>query len=149
MKSVLFVCMANICRSPVLEATLRHMAVQRGKELYVDSCGVGWVHLGERPDPRSFAAASSKGIVVDHHAQQLQNHFFEVFDHIFAVDDTILEQLKLQAAPEHHAKIELATAYSKKYKGREIPDPYYHSEDGFTVVMEMILDSCEGILPLL
>ncbi|HEX2582898.1 MAG TPA: low molecular weight protein-tyrosine-phosphatase [Chlamydiales bacterium] len=145
MKSVLFVCLGNICRSPALEAVLRHLAVQREKELYVDSCGIGWVHLGESPDKRSFAAASQHGIVIDHHAQQFQPHFFEVFDHIFAVDDAIVEQLKLRAAPEHHPKIELATAYSKKYKGREIPDPYYHSEDGFTVVMEMILDSCEGI----
>lgn len=149
MKSILFVCMANICRSPALEAALKHLAIQQGKEVYVDSCGVGWVHLGERPDPRSFAAAFSKGIVIDHHAQQFEPHFFEVFDHIFAVDDTILEQLKLRAPPEHHPKIELATAYSKKYKGREIPDPYYLSEDGFGVVTDMILDSCEGILRLL
>ena len=141
--------MANICRSPALEATLRHLALQQKKELYVDSCGVGWVHVGERPDPRSFAAASSRGILLDHHAQQFQPHFFHVFDHIFAVDETIVEQLKFQAAPEYREKIELATAYSKKYRGKEIPDPYYHSDNGFNDVMEMILDSCEGILRVL
>ena len=97
MKSVLFVCMANICRSPVLEATLRHLATQQGKagNLYVDSCGIGWFHLGEHPDPRAFEAAKKRGILVDHRAQQFQEHFFDLFDHILTVDPVISEQLKL------------------------------------------------------
>lgn len=146
MISVLFVCISNTCRSPVLEATLRHLAMKKGKELYVDSCGIGWVSVGQTPNPKSFAVALQHDIILDHHAQQFQPHFFTVFDHIFTVDRNILEQLKIQAPPEHRAKIELATAYSKKHRGEEIPDPYYCSEDGFDAVMEMILDCCEGIL---
>ena len=74
MKSVLFVCMANICRSPVLEATLRHLAIQKGlgDKFHIDSCGIGWFHLGERCDARVFEAAKKKGILIDHRAQQFR-----------------------------------------------------------------------------
>lgn len=143
--NILFVCMANICRSPALMATLRHLAAQRKVDLFVDSCGIGWVHLGERPDPRSFAAAKKKGILIDHQAQQFQEAFFDAYDLILTVDEEISEQLKLRS-PGHANKIQLATAFSRKHKGKAIPDPYYLSASGFDEVMEMILDSCEGLL---
>lgn len=149
MKSVLFVCMANICRSPVLEATLRHLATQQGKadHLYVDSCGIGWFHLGEHPDPRAFEAAKKRGILVDHRAQQFQEHFFDLFDHILTVDPIISEQLKLQAKNSNQIqKIGLATDFSSKFRGSPIPDPYYMSPNGFEEMMDMIIDCCEGLL---
>ena len=146
-KSVLFVCMANICRSPALEASLRHLAAQKKRPLHVDSCGIGWIHLGEHPDSRIFETAKAKGILIDHRAQQFQDHFFEEFDYIFTVDQEISEQLKLRALhPEHKAKIRLVTAFSQKHKDQEIPDPYYMGQSGFNEVMEMILESCDGIL---
>lgn len=149
MKSVLFVCMANICRSPVLEAALRHLATQEGKAdgLYVDSCGIGWFHLGEHPDPRAFEAAKKRGILVDHRAQQFQEHFFDLFDHILTVDPAISEQLKLQAKNSNQIqKIGLATDFSAKFRGCPIPDPYYMSPNGFEEMMDMIIDCCEGLL---
>jgi len=147
MIAVLFVCMANICRSPALEAALRHLAAQRnlGDQLHTDSCGIGWVHLGERPDPRSFEAAKKLGILIDHRTQQFQDHFFEVYDLILTVDQEIAEQLKLRA-PNLKEKIKLATEFSRKFKGQPIPDPYYMSKSGFDEVMEIVLDSCNGLL---
>lgn len=126
-------------------ATLKHLAAKRKMEIEVDSCGIGWVHLGERPDPRSFEAAKQRGILIDHRAQQFQDHYFEVYDHILTVDEEIAEQLKLRG-PEHQGKIKLATEFSRKFKGKPIPDPYYMGKTGFDDVMDIIVDSCEGLL---
>lgn len=145
MTSILFVCMANICRSPALQATLKHLAAKRKLDLHVDSCGVGWVHLGERADPRSFEAAKKHGILIDHRTQQFQDHFFDDFDLILTVDLDIAEQLKLKS-PKHKSKVKLVTEFSKKFKGQEMPDPYYMSHSGFDEMMEMVIDSCEGLL---
>lgn len=145
MKMILFVCMANICRSPALMATLNHLAAKKKVAIHADSCGIGWAHLGERPDPRSFIAAKKRGIIIDHKSQQFQDHFFETYDLILTVDADIAEQLKLRNPNQAH-KIKLATEYSRKYKGQPIPDPYYLSDNGFDDVMDIILDSCEGIV---
>lgn len=149
MKSILFVCMGNICRSPALQAALRHLAAKKGlaDQLYIDSCGMGWAHLGEHPDRRTFEAAKKHGILIDHRAQQFQDHFFDAFDLILAVNHDIIEQLKLRTNnPAHLAKIHLATDYSKKHKGEDIPDPYYMSPSGFDDVMKIVLDCSEGLI---
>jgi protein-tyrosine phosphatase len=148
MTSILFVCLANICRSPALEATLRHLSVEAGidKKLKIDSCGLGWYHLGERPDPRTFEAAKERGILIDHQAQQFEDRFFDEFDYILAVDAEIASSLKARAHGKQKDKIHLATDFSKSYRGQPIPDPYYLSQNGFVDVMEMILDSCRGLL---
>jgi len=145
MKTVMFVCMANICRSPALMATLNHIAAKKKVEIHADSCGIGWTHLGERPDRRSFEAAKKRGIIIDHKSQQFQDHFFDTYDLILTTDEEIAEQLKLRS-PQHKDKIKLASEYSRKHKGQPIPDPYYLSENGFDEVMDMILDCCEGLL---
>jgi protein-tyrosine phosphatase len=149
MKSVMFVCMANICRSPALAATLRHDALRKGIEgrIRVDSCGIGWFHVGQHPDPRAFEAAKKKGILIDHRSQQFRDAFFEEFDLILAVEPKILEQIKLRAkGPGQAAKIRLATDFSEKYKGQPIVDPYYMNGPGFDEMMEMAIDCSEGIL---
>lgn len=146
--SILFVCLANICRSPALMATLKHLAIQRrlGDQINVDSCGLGWYHLGEHPDRRVFETAKKRGITIDHRAHQFEEKFFDEFDYIFAVDSEVVEQLKVQAKTEaHKKKIHLATAFSKKHKNQPISDPYYLSS-GFEEIMDLIFDSCEGIL---
>ena len=149
MISVLFVCVANICRSPALMASLKHLAAERGltDKLFVDSCGIAWSHLGEHPDRRTFEAAKKRGVLIDHRSQQFQEAFFDAYDYIFAATSDVAEQLKLRVhSPKHLAKIHLATAFSAKHKGQDIPDPYYLSLSGFDDVMEIILDSAEGIL---
>ncbi len=129
-------------------ATLKHLAAREKMELEVDSCGIGWVHLGERADPRSFEAAKKKGILIDHRSQQFHDAFFDAYDLIFAVDEEVVEQLKGKN-PQYASKIHLATAFSSRFKGKPIPDPYYMGPNGFDEVMEMIIDSCEGILSIL
>jgi protein-tyrosine phosphatase len=149
MRSVLFVCLGNICRSPALEATLRHLAVSdhRINEFKIASCGISWMHVGEHPDPRTFAAASKRGILIDHRAQQFQVPFFDEYQTIFVVDREIADQVKFHARSESDKnKVLLATTFSHRFKDQDIPDPYYLSHLGFDQVMDMIIDSCEGIL---
>ncbi len=129
-------------------ATFNHLAVAKAIDAHADSCGIGWVHLGERPDQRSFEAAKKRGILIDHRTQQFQDYVFETYDLILTVDENILEQLKLRS-PAHHSKLKLASEYSRKYKGQPIPDPYYLSDSGFDEVMDIIVDCCEGLLDFL
>ncbi len=140
--------MANICRSPALAATLNHLAVKKKiADLKVDSCGIGWFHVGEHPDPRMFEAAKKRGILMDHRAQQFQEKFFDAFDLILTVDPMISEQVKLQAKTKEQAeKVHLVTEFSDHFKGQSIPDPYYMSDAGFDQMMDMIIDCCQGIL---
>lgn len=126
-------------------ATFNHLALQQNLPARADSCGIGWVHVGEGPNHKSFEAAKKRGVLIDHKAQQFQESFFDTYDLILPVDQDILEQLKLRS-PKHAHKIKLVTEYSKKYKGQPIRDPYYFSENGFEEVMEMILDCCEGLV---
>jgi protein-tyrosine phosphatase len=116
-------------------------------KLQIASCGIGWVRLGEPPDPPHFRGREKQGILIDHRAQQFNEIFFEEYDEILAVSEEIAEQLKLRAfLPEYQLKIKLVTQYSTQFQGQEIPDPYYLSPSGFDDVMEIILDSCQGLL---
>ena len=149
MISILFVCLGNICRSPALEATLRHLAVskKRSDEFKIDSCGISWMHVGEHPDPRTFAAASKRGILIDHRAQQFSVRFFDEYQNILVVDRDIAEQVKYHARSDaDKKKVLMATAFSRHFKDQDIPDPYYLSHSGFDQVMDMVIDCCEGIL---
>jgi len=144
--------MANICRSPALASTLRHLAIQKGvgDKLKIDSCGVGWLHVGQHPDPRAFEAAKKKGILIDHRSQQFRPSFFDEYDLILTVDAPIAEQLKLRTQnPSHAKKIRLVTDFSKSSKGSPIQDPYYMSDTGFDEMMERVIDCCEGLLEVL
>lgn len=144
-KNILFVCLANICRSPALMATFNHLASLQKLDVHADSCGMGWTHLGQRPSMKTFEAAKKRGILIDHRAEQFQDTFFENYDLILAVNEEIAEQLKLRG-PNFAHKIKLATDFSKKYQGKPIPDPYYLSESGFDEVLDIIEDACKGLI---
>ena len=96
MIKVLYVCVANTCRSPALMAAVNHIAAEKGLEIEADSCGIGWVNLGQKPNSKSFEATKKKGILIDHKSKPFQNSFFEEYDYIFAVNDQILEQIRLR-----------------------------------------------------
>lgn len=149
MPSILFVCLGNICRSPAAEATLRHLARKEpiGDTLSIESCGLGDWHIGQLPDLRMREASQNRGIVLSSRAQKFQSAFLERFDLILAADSRVLQDLHRHAkSPEHKAKIHLITHFSSCYPEEDIPDPYYQGEAGFEQVLDMIEDSCLGIL---
>jgi len=127
---------------------LKHLSF-KDSSLKVDvaSCGIGDWHIGQAPDPRIQEAAKCRGIVLTSHARQFQHSFFDEFDYILAVDQEVLKHLYQQAKnPEHKGKVCLVTAFSSTYENQGIPDPYYQPDGAFEVVLDMLEDSCQGLL---
>lgn len=149
MASVLFVCLGNICRSPAAEGLLRHMIAEDKslKDVKIESCGLGDWHVGQLPDERIREAANARGVVLSSRAQHFRKSFLDEFDFILAADNEVLHDLYRYASdPSQKAKIHLITAYSKAYQNEEIPDPYYLGEAAFELVLDMLEDSCQGLI---
>jgi protein-tyrosine phosphatase len=145
---VLFVCMGNICRSPAGEGILKYL-VQKDPSLqvYVESCGIGDWHIGRSPDQRMQQASTARGIALTSKAQQFQKNFFDHFDYILAADKEVLKHLYYYAkTPEQKAKVFLMTDFSLSYKHQDVPDPYCQGEGAFELVLDMLEDSCKGLL---
>lgn len=142
--SILFVCLGNICRSPAAEGILKHISKERSLDLYVASCGLGEWHVGELPDRRMRQAAKNRGIILDSRAQSFKASFFEDFDYIMAADQEVLETLR--SWTKNTKKLHLITHFSNKYKGKDIPDPYYGDGAGFEHVLDMLEESCEALI---
>ena len=152
MASILFVCLGNICRSPAAEGILRHKARKDTElqDLHVESCGLGNWHVGQLPDERMREAAKIRGYVLSNRAQQFDEFFLDQFDLILVADSAVLNDLyRFAKSPDHKAKIHLITNFSSIYRGQDIPDPYYQGEGGFQLVLDMIEDSCEGLIEFL
>jgi protein-tyrosine phosphatase len=152
MPSILFVCLGNICRSPAAEGILRYKAqAEEGiRDLHVQSCGLGDWHVGQLPDERMREAAQIRGYTLSSRAQQFEDPFLDQFDLILAADSMVLNDLHRYAkTPDQKAKIHLITRFSSSYEGQDIPDPYYQGEGGFQLVLDMIEDSCEGLIEYL
>lgn len=147
---VCFVCLGNICRSPTAEGVMRHLVEQEGLGdwLAIDSAGTAAYHVGERPDPRTRAAAAKRGIRVDGRARQFEAADFDRFDHVVAMDRSNLRKLEaLAPTAEARAKLSLLRDHDPHAPpGSEVPDPYYGGEDGFDEVLDICLAGCRGLL---
>lgn len=150
MHSILFVCLANVCRSPAAEGFLRHIADRETAlehAVRVESCGIGDWSLGQLPDERMRLASQARGITLASRAKKFRQEFLNQFDLILAADNHILNHLyRFAQTPDQKAKIHLITHFSSCYQEQEIPDPYYQGEAGFEQVLDMIEDSCKGII---
>jgi len=148
-KSVLFVCMGNICRSPMAEGVFRRRVKERASHLRIeiDSAGTHGYHAGSPPDERAQAAAARRGFNIGHlAARRVDASDFGRFDYILAMDADNLEFLLDLADPEYHAKIRLFLDYSAAAPGGEVPDPYYGGPTGFERVLDLIEEASEGLL---
>jgi protein-tyrosine phosphatase len=146
---VMFVCLGNICRSPAGEGVLRHMAEKEGvlSDLTISSCGIGDWHIGHPPDSRIREAAKSRGITLNTKAKPFVPNYLEEFDYILASDESVREHLlKFAKNPEQRAKVYFMTAFAKAYKDIPVPDPYYEGDGAFEHVLDILEDSCKGLL---
>jgi protein-tyrosine phosphatase len=145
--SVLYVCLGNICRSPLGEAILKHFVKNAGlqDQIYVDSCGMGSWHIGYPPNPRMQQAASTKGYVMDSRASGFEDGFFNAFDYILAADFRILGELLERKPYGVKSNVMLMTAFSEKYYKQEVPDPYYGGDEGFVHVLDMLEESTHSL----
>ena len=150
--SVLFVCLGNICRSPLAEGVFRHLATERGPdhEFLVDSAGTGAWHVGEPPDRRSVEVAARHGITVNGRARKVRPDDLQSFDLVVAMDRENLEDLEnLADAHGSRARLHLLREFDSRRTGDDVPDPYYGGPNGFETVYHMVRRSCEGLLETL
>lgn len=151
---VLFVCLGNICRSPLAEGIFLDLARRRGvsERFDVDSCGTGGWHSGENADPRSIAVAASRGITLHHTARQFDpRRDLRRFECVLAMDRA--NQRDIRAAAETHgldaSHARLMLSYgpdAASVPSLDVPDPYYGGPDGFDRVFGLLHGACAGLL---
>ncbi len=147
--SVLFVCLGNICRSPLAEGVLRHLGEEDGLDLRVDSAGTGAWHVGEPPDPRSVEVAARNGITLEGRARRLEPDDLDDFDYVIAMDRSNLAHIEaLRGRRGGRASIHLLREFDPEAGDgdREVPDPYYGGPRGFDTVFDMVHRSCVALL---
>ncbi|MEP6733944.1 MAG: low molecular weight protein-tyrosine-phosphatase [Chryseolinea sp.] len=139
---VLFVCLGNICRSPMAEAIFRHKieAQGLGKQFKIQSCGTSNYHTGDNADPRTIAVARRHGITIDHCVRQFTEKDFDDFDFIFGMDRAnVKNMIRLATPPDQKKKVHLMRDYDNIGKGGEVPDPYYGNEKSFQEVFDILV----------
>jgi protein-tyrosine phosphatase len=146
---ILFVCMGNICRSPIAEGVFRRLVEERAPHLAVeiDSAGTHDYHVGEPPDSRAIAAASHRGIDLRSlRARQVSDEDFERFDLIVAMDRLNREALLDRAPDEYHGRIRLFLEFAGGNEPQDVPDPYYGGPIGFEQVLDLAEEAAVGLL---
>ena len=148
--SVLFVCLGNICRSPLAEAALREEARRRRLDLAVDSAGTGNWHAGEPPDPRAIAVAARHGVDVSVlRARQVTKADFRRFTHIVALDHDNLANLRKLAPADATADLSLLLDYVPGREGQPVADPWFGDEAGFDVTWRDVSAGAAGLIEAL
>ena len=145
---VLFVCLGNICRSPLAEALFKHKVKSRGldQNIEADSCGTSNYNIGDSPDPRTLAHAGRNGIVIDHCGRQLTEDDLNDFDFILAMDQSNYKNiLRLAASNRFAQKVKLMRDFDPKGKG-EVPDPFFGGEKVFQEVFDILDRSLDVFL---
>ncbi|EGF82932.1 hypothetical protein BATDEDRAFT_85660 [Batrachochytrium dendrobatidis JAM81] len=151
--SVLFVCLGNICRSPMAEATFKHIVAERKLDAHfscIDSAGTGPYHIGELPDRRSTDTCHKNGVTVNHKGRQLTLADFEKFDWILCMDDANVSNVKSMMPSGCKTQVQLLGFFDPhktlSNDGHIIIDPYYGEMDGFQLNFEQCRRATNGFL---
>jgi protein-tyrosine phosphatase len=141
---VVFVCLGNICRSPMAEGVLRHLVKQAGldQQIVVDSCGTGGWHVGEEAHVGTQQVLSKHGMSFRHSARQLCEADFDEADYLIAMDSENLRGIKRFKNTD--AEVGLLLDFAKSVEESDVPDPYYTGR--FDEVFDLVKSGCEGLL---
>jgi protein-tyrosine phosphatase len=145
---VLFVCLGNICRSPLAEGVFGYRAKQAELSVETDSAGTAGWHSGDPPDARSIAVASAHGIHLEHKARRLELRDFNAFDYILAMDYANYYAIlrESEKAPDSHAQIRMVMDFAPQAALKEVPDPYYGDIEGFEKVFNLLSVAIDGFI---
>jgi protein-tyrosine phosphatase len=145
---ILFVCLGNICRSPLAEAIFKHKVKEKGlaNQFFSDSCGTSNYHIGDKPDARTIRNAHQNGISIDHLGRQFDKTDLKKFDLILAMDKGNIESvLRFPNASLYKEKIKVMREYDPHGNG-DVPDPYYGGEKKFQEVFDILDRSIENLI---
>lgn len=150
---VLFVCMGNICRSPLAEGIF-HAYLQQSnlaEAFYIDSAGTSDYHVGASPDQRAIKIAAKFGVELKHSARQFSQIDFREFDYILVMDHLNYEAvLGHPKSAEYHTKVFLFRSFDAEAGDYyDVPDPYYGSEEDFAEVCEIVRRASIGFVTFL
>ncbi len=143
---LLFICLGNICRSPLAEGIFLHKANARGvaEQFTIDSAGTGGWHVGDPPDPRAREVAERHGVRLVSRGRQIEPGDTDRFDLLLCMDrDNYRKVERLGARPD---QIHLMLEFLPEDSPHEVPDPYYGGDDGFDHVFDLLDRSCENLL---
>lgn len=146
---VLFICLGNICRSPMAEGVFRHATEEAGMvHLFeIDSAGMGDWHKGQAPDTRAQEAALSRGVDISgQSARKVELEDFEAFDLVLAMDGSNIDELHEVAPHAARHKIRRFLDYAPHLGTKDVPDPYYGGPEGFDRALDLIEAAAQGLL---
>ena len=144
---VLFVCMGNICRSPVAQGVFENVVRREGLtgEVFVDSAGTGHWHVGSPPDDRALSAAALRGLdISSQRARLISPEDCEDFDYVLTMDEQNFR--KVAALCRGDAVVRPFLDFAEGSPEREVPDPYYGGPDGFERVLDLVEEASEGLI---
>jgi protein-tyrosine phosphatase len=148
--NILFVCLGNICRSPLAEHLFRRLTQARGVQhrFHAESRGMGGWHVGDPADPRTVAVAARFGWTLDHVARQFQPQLdIPRFQLIIPMDkENMRALLEVGTPPE---RLRLMRSFDPNLDPNDppdVPDPYYGGPEGFLHMYHMLEQACQGLL---
>ncbi len=144
--SILFVCLGNICRSPLAEAAFRAEAERLGLDVEIDSAGTGDWHIGHPPDRRAQAVAKAKGVDISNlRARQVSPDDFRRFDHVIALDAQNYRDLEAIRPPDSGAELSLLLDHVEGRQGEAVADPYYGDDDHFDITWKDVSEGARAL----
>lgn len=150
MIKVLFVCLGNICRSPMAEGIFKQQVEEAGLEnkISCDSAGIIGYHAGELPDKRMRRTASAHGITLEHFSRQLKMADFEEFDYILGMDANNMKAIKQMESSVTNKKATIfkMREFDEHESGKDVEDPYYQGDEGFEICYQVLLKSSQNFL---
>ncbi len=147
MVKVLFICLGNICRSPLAEAIFNHKVDQKGLKSSIlgDSAGTASYHVGEKPDPRTIEISQKNNVPISHFGVQFKKKHAKEFDYLLAMDYSNRQNIIREIGSEPDFLYQMRD-FDDLAKGEDVPDPYYGGIDGFEYMFEILDRSTDKLL---